>query len=113
MIYGSSLYYLSTLVYADIFQNNLRRQKVNLRNIDKQEQRDKMIARREGHLKGFLEFSKVGEMKKYLYALGKVKQREKMWWCKREGGMAGAKSLNRQGGMRSSAKVEKWTGDPR
>ena len=78
MIYGGSLYYLSTFVYADIFQNNLRRQKLNSRNIDKQEQREKMIARREGHLKGLLDFFKVGEMKKYLYALGKVKQREKI-----------------------------------
>ena len=26
--------------------------------------------------------------------------------------MAGAKSLNRQGGMRSSAKVEKWVDNP-
>lgn len=64
MIYGGSLYYLSTFMYAGIFQNNLRRQKLNSRNIDKQEQRDKMIARREGHLKGFLDFFKVGEMKK-------------------------------------------------
>ena len=78
MIYGGSLYYLSTFVYADIFQNNLRRQKLNSRNIDKQEQRYKMIARREGHLKGFWIFFKVGEMKKYLYTLGKVKQREKI-----------------------------------
>lgn len=66
MMYGGSLYYLSTFVYAYIFQNNLRRQKLNSRNIDKQEQRDKMIARREGHSKGFLDFFKVEEMKKYL-----------------------------------------------
>ena len=49
-----------------LFENNLRRQKLNSRNIDKQGQRDKMIARREGHLKGFLDFFKVEEMKKYL-----------------------------------------------
>ena len=70
MIYGGSLYYLSTFVYADIFQNNLRRQKLNSRNIDKQEQRDKMIARREGHLKGFLDFFQGGRNEKILVYSG-------------------------------------------
>ena len=44
--------------------------------------------------------------------MGKVKQREKMRWCGREGRMSRAKSLPREEVLRSDADVEERTGHP-